>query len=150
MWCVVISPQISWCLVCYGCCYVEIPQMFLEGMWKVPSYHIPIGLCWWVWQEKCDTCYGFWRWCLSIMCVVLPSMHLLLLGVRWCHNPLIESRRFRSPINWSARWRWLIIPLLWWFLFLCDWCILHPHVCFSVSHFIFLEVQGGVSGVSER
>ena len=136
LWCVVLSPQIYWCLACVGCCDVGTPQVFLGGKCEAPRSHIPIGVNWW-------ECWGIWGTCCNFWCLILsriwwgiPLTHFLLLCVRRCRIFTGESMRCSSPSTWSAWWRWKILLSLWWSLFLCTWYILCLNVCASVSHFI--------------
>ena len=126
------------------------PQFFKGGMWKAPISHIPIIGCWWGWRVKLGTYCNCWIWRLYRICVGLPLTYFLMLGMYWFSNCLRESRRCISPSTWSYWWRWRILLSLWWLLFLWTWCIISPRVSVSVSKFLFLEVQGGFSGVSEQ
>ena len=39
LWCVYLSPQSFGCLVCAGCCGVEIPQFFRRDVWSAQIWH---------------------------------------------------------------------------------------------------------------
>ena len=137
LWCIVLSPQSSWFLLCIRCCNVEKYQVLKGGICEATISHIPIGLNWWGWRGRWVTCFDCRRWNLSIIWRGLPFMHLLLPGMCWCHNRLIESMICIYPSTWSDWQRWKIILSLWWYLFLCTFYFLFPHVCVSVYHFIF-------------
>ena len=74
LWCVVISPQTSWWIVCVGCCDAKRPQFF-GGMCKAHISNIPMGLGWCGCQRKLGTSRGCQCWCLSS---ILLGYHLCI------------------------------------------------------------------------
>ena len=61
-------------------------------------------------------------------------MCFLLLGVCRCRSHLGESMRCNSLSIWNSWWKWKILLSPWWFMFLCTWYILRPHMCVSFYH----------------
>ena len=117
-------------------------------MCEALSSHIHTGLCWWWRQGRRVIFWYCWYWHLDRSCRGLPLMNFLLIVMCRCFDPFKESMVFIPPSNWSAWWRWRILPSIWRSLFICTLCILCPHACIFVYHFFFLEGQGGVSGFS--
>ena len=135
---IIINKYVRKCLACKN------GNEILIWSWKNS------GVIWWVWKVKWGTCCDCRCWRLYRICRGIPLMRFLMLGVCWCLNFLGESMICILQITWSAWWRWQILLSLLWLLFIWTWYILHLYVCVSVSNFIFLEGEGGVSGVSER
>ena len=53
-----------------------------------------------------------------------------------CSSHIRESMRCNSLSIINAWWKWQTLLLLWWFMFLWNWCIFRSCLCVSFYHFL--------------